>query len=35
MTLLDERWLLPEGVEETLPPVAEHLERARRDLLDL
>ena len=35
MTLLDERWLLPEGVEETLPPVAERLERARRDLLDL
>lgn len=35
MTLLDERWLLPEGVAETLPPVAERLERARRDLLDL
>ena len=35
MTLLDERWLLPEGVEEILPPVAERLERARRDLLDL
>jgi ATP phosphoribosyltransferase regulatory subunit len=35
MTLLDERWLLPEGVEETLPPVAERMERARRDLLDL
>ena len=35
MTLLDERWLLPEGVEETLPPVAERLERTRRDLLDL
>ena len=35
MTLLDERWLLPEGVEETLPPVAERLERARRDVLDL
>jgi len=35
MTLLDERWLLPEGVEEILPPVAERLERARRDVLDL
>lgn len=35
MTLLDERWLLPEGVEELLPPLAEHLERARRELLDL
>ena len=35
MTLLDERWLQPEGVEEILPPDAEYLERARRDLLDL
>jgi len=35
VTLLDERWLLPEGVEEILPPVAERLERARRELLDL
>jgi ATP phosphoribosyltransferase regulatory subunit len=35
MTLLDERWLLPEGVEELLPPLAENLERARRELLDL
>lgn len=35
MNLLDERWLLPEGVEEMLAPEAERLERARRDLLDL
>jgi ATP phosphoribosyltransferase regulatory subunit len=35
MTLLDERWLLPEGVDEILPPLAEHLESARRELLDL
>lgn len=30
-----ERWLLPEGVEESLPPEAWRLERARRRLLDL
>lgn len=30
-----ERWLLPEGVEESLPPEAWCLERARRRLLDL
>ena len=30
-----ERWLLPEGVEESLPPEAWCLERARRSLLDL
>jgi ATP phosphoribosyltransferase regulatory subunit len=35
MTLLDERWLLPEGVEEILAPEAERLEAARRVLLDL
>jgi ATP phosphoribosyltransferase regulatory subunit len=35
MPLLDERWLLPEGVEEMLPPAAGRLERARRELLDL
>lgn len=29
------RWLLPEGVDEFLPPQAERLERLRRDLLDL
>ena len=31
----DERWLLPEGIEELLPDQAEHLERLRRNLLDL
>ncbi len=31
----DERWLLPEGIEELLPDQAERLERLRRDLLDL
>lgn len=31
----DERWLLPEGIEELLPEQAERLERLRRDLLDL
>jgi len=30
-----ERWLLPEGIEEVLPPYAEELERKRRALLDL
>lgn len=35
MTTVDDRWLLPEGVEEVLPPVAAHLERSRRALLDL
>jgi ATP phosphoribosyltransferase regulatory subunit len=31
----NERWLLPEGIEELLPPQAERLERLRRDVLDL
>jgi len=31
----DERWLLPEGIEELLPDQAERLERLRRNLLDL
>ena len=31
----DERWLLPEGIEELLPDQAEPLERLRRNLLDL
>ena len=31
----DERWLLPEGIEELLPDQAECLERLRRNLLDL
>jgi len=35
MTPSDERWLLPEGIEELLPPRAARLERLRRDLLDL
>lgn len=29
------RWLLPEGVDEFLPPQAELLERLRRELLDM
>ena len=28
-------WLLPEGIDETVPPQAAHLETVRRDLLDL
>jgi len=35
MTILDERWLLPVGVEEVLPPQAGQLERSRRRVLDL
>jgi len=31
----EDRWLLPEGIEEVLPPAAERLERLRRRLLDL
>lgn len=31
----NERWLLPEGIEELLPPQAERLELLRRELLDL
>ena len=30
-----ERWLLPEGMEELVPPESQRLERARRSLLDL
>jgi ATP phosphoribosyltransferase regulatory subunit len=30
-----ERWLLPEGIDEVLPPQAAQLERLRRDILDL
>ena len=33
--LQNDRWLLPEGIEEVLPPQAEHLEVLRRRLLDL
>ena len=31
----NERWLLPEGIEELLPPQAQQLEMLRRRLLDL
>jgi len=31
----DERWLLPEGIDEVLPPEAWQLEAVRRRLLDL
>ncbi len=31
----NERWLLPEGIDEILPPRAWELEQLRRDLLDL
>ncbi|WP_305856263.1 ATP phosphoribosyltransferase regulatory subunit [Balneatrix alpica] len=34
MTLAD-RWLLPDGVKEVLPPEAERIESVRRQLLDL
>lgn len=30
-----ERWLLPDGVDEVLPPDAQALERLRREILDL
>lgn len=33
--ILEDRWLLPEGIEEILPPAAGRLERLRRALLDL
>lgn len=31
----DERWLLPAGIEEVLPPAAAEMERLRRTLLDM
>jgi ATP phosphoribosyltransferase regulatory subunit len=31
----EDRWLLPEGIEEILPPATDRLERLRRTLLDL
>jgi histidyl-tRNA synthetase len=31
----EERWLLPAGIEEILPPQAQVMEGLRRDLLDL
>ena len=30
-----DKWLLPEGIEEVLPPAAWRLECARREILDL
>ena len=30
----NDAWLLPEGIEELLPPQAERLERLRRELID-
>ncbi len=30
----NKRWLLPEGIDELLPPVSERLEEVRRELLD-
>ncbi|MGE0387906.1 MAG: ATP phosphoribosyltransferase regulatory subunit [Gammaproteobacteria bacterium] len=30
-----DRWLLPEGIDELLPPAAARIERLRRDVLDL
>ncbi|MFH0351105.1 MAG: ATP phosphoribosyltransferase regulatory subunit [Chromatiales bacterium] len=33
--VLEDRWLLPEGIEEVLPPQAERLEALRRRILDL
>ena len=31
----NDRWLLPEGIEELLPPEADQLEKLRRQLLDM
>ena len=33
--ILEDRWLLPEGIEEILPPAARRMESLRRELLDL
>lgn len=33
--MIQDRWLLPEGIEEILPPAAARLESLRRQLLDL
>lgn len=35
MTVNEERWLLPAGIEEVLPPQAQVIEGLRRELLDL
>ncbi|QHS09603.1 ATP phosphoribosyltransferase regulatory subunit [Sinimarinibacterium sp. NLF-5-8] len=32
--MLDDKWMLPEGVDETLPPLSWQLEHLRRKLLD-
>ncbi|MGH8590184.1 MAG: ATP phosphoribosyltransferase regulatory subunit, partial [Gammaproteobacteria bacterium] len=32
---VEDRWLLPEGVGEVLPPEAERLETLRRAIVDL
>ena len=33
--MIQDRWLLPQGIEEILPPCAAHLETLRRQILDL
>jgi len=33
--MISDRWLLPEGVDEVLPPEADRLEQLRRQILDL
>ncbi len=33
--MISDRWILPEGVDEVLPPEADRLERLRRRVLDL
>ena len=33
--MISDRWLLPEGFDEVLPPEAGRLERMRREILDL
>ncbi|MFO7640897.1 MAG: ATP phosphoribosyltransferase regulatory subunit [Candidatus Competibacteraceae bacterium] len=33
--ILEDRWLLPEGIEEILPPAARRMENLRHELLDL
>jgi ATP phosphoribosyltransferase regulatory subunit len=35
LDVITNRWLLPDGVDEFLPPQAEALEQLRRDLLDM
>jgi ATP phosphoribosyltransferase regulatory subunit len=35
MTIKANRWLLPDGVDELLPPFANRLEQLRREILDL